>query len=58
MADAGLLWNEKKRKCVHLKRGKVVEPLEGDEFLSDGFKVKRMESADTYKFLSVVYLNM
>ena len=52
MKDAGLLWNEKKCKCVHMKKGKVA-PSEGDIELSDGFKVKCLESADSYKFLGV-----
>ena len=52
MADAGLLWNEKKCKCVHMKKGKV-ETEEGDVVLSDGFKVKCLQSTDTYKFLGV-----
>ena len=50
MEDAGLQWNEKKCKCVHLKRGKhFVE----DVTLSDGFKLKCLETVDLYKFLGV-----
>ena len=50
MEDAGLQWNGKKCKCVHLKRGKhFVE----DVTLSDGFKLKCLETIDLYKFLGV-----
>ena len=47
MEDAGLQWNEKKCKCVHLKRGKhFVE----DVTLSDGFKLKYLETVNLYNF--------
>ena len=50
MEDAGLLWNPKKCKCTHLKRGKLF--IE-DITLSCGFKLKCLESVDSYKFLGV-----
>ena len=50
MGDAGLSWNEKKCKCVHLRSG---VPFIEDVTLNDGFKLKCLESADSYKYLGV-----
>ena len=50
MKDGGLGWNEKKCKCAHLKRGKLF--IE-DVTLDDGFKLKCLESIDSYKYLGV-----
>lgn len=52
MKDAGLEWNVKKSKVLHIKRG-IVDTSEGDLILNDGSVIKCLENEEVYKFLGI-----
>ena len=52
MSDAGLLWNAKKCKVIHLRKG-VLSTEDGDITLRSGKVINCLENAEHYKFLGV-----
>ena len=52
MGNAGLEWNMKKCKVMHMKRGKLVM-LDGDIRLYDNTIIECLKDSESYKFLGV-----
>lgn len=57
MKHAGLEWNEKKCKVLHIRRG-VLKPETGDIVMSDGFTLKSLNHEESYRFLGVPESNL
>ena len=52
MGNAGLEWNMKKCKVMHIERGKLVM-LDGDIRLYDNTIIECLKDSESYKFLGV-----